>query len=150
MPKQMKYANAKGFQFVVMIGSDELKDGKATVKNMFTGDQFAVLQRDLCNFIIEKNVRIMIQIENRNYSIKEIGDLISSGNSIQLSSELVAAVQKGRSFLEDFIQRADRPIYGINTGFGSLCDVEIGTKDLGRLQENLVKSHACGTRSSRF
>ncbi len=54
MPKQMKYANAKGFQFVVMIGSDELKDGKATVKNMFTGDQFAVLQRDLCNFIIEK------------------------------------------------------------------------------------------------
>ena len=86
----------------------------------------------------------MIQIENRNYSIKEIGDLISSGNSIQLSSELVAAVQKGRSFLEDFIQRGDRPIYGINTGFGSLCDVEIGTKDLGRLQENLVKSHACG------
>ena len=33
MPKQMKYANAKGFQFVVMIGSDELKDGKVALND---------------------------------------------------------------------------------------------------------------------
>jgi histidyl-tRNA synthetase len=54
MQKQMKYADAKRFRFVVLIGSDELKDGKATVKNMHTGDQFAVLQKDLTNFILEK------------------------------------------------------------------------------------------------
>lgn len=54
MPKQMKYANAKGFHFVILIGSDELKDGKATVKDMITGNQFAVLQKDLCKFVIEK------------------------------------------------------------------------------------------------
>lgn len=86
----------------------------------------------------------MIQIDQRLYSIKEIGDLIKSGQPIQLSPELVEAVVKGRSFLEDYIQRALRPIYGINTGFGSLCDVEISPNDLGKLQENLVKSHACG------
>jgi histidine ammonia-lyase len=36
------------------------------------------------------------------------------------------------------------PIYGINTGFGSLCNVKISNENLSKLQENLVKSHACG------
>ena len=35
-------------------------------------------------------------------------------------------------------------LYGINTGFGSLCDRVISREDLGTLQKNLVKSHACG------
>ena len=39
----------------------------------------------------------------------------------------------------------EEPIYGINTGFGSLCNVKIATENLSQLQENLVKSHACGT-----
>jgi histidine ammonia-lyase len=39
----------------------------------------------------------------------------------------------------------DKPIYGINTGFGSLCNVIISDENLSQLQENLVKSHACGT-----
>jgi histidine ammonia-lyase len=37
------------------------------------------------------------------------------------------------------------PIYGINTGFGSLCNVKISNENLSKLQENLVKSHSCGT-----
>jgi histidine ammonia-lyase len=36
-------------------------------------------------------------------------------------------------------------IYGINTGFGSLCNVKISNENLSKLQENLVKSHSCGT-----
>jgi histidine ammonia-lyase len=35
------------------------------------------------------------------------------------------------------------PIYGINTGF-ELCNVKISNENLSKLQENLVKSHACG------
>lgn len=37
------------------------------------------------------------------------------------------------------------PIYGINTGFGSLYNVKINSANLTKLQENLMKSHACGT-----
>ena len=37
--KQMNYANNKGFQFVVMIGEDEMKSGQLTAKNMSTGEQ---------------------------------------------------------------------------------------------------------------
>jgi histidine ammonia-lyase len=39
----------------------------------------------------------------------------------------------------------NQTIYGINTGFGSLCNVKISNENLSKLQENLVKSHSCGT-----
>lgn len=37
-----------------------------------------------------------------------------------------------------------RPVYGLNTGFGRLAQVRVPPKLLGALQENLVRSHACG------
>ena len=86
----------------------------------------------------------MTILENKHYSLDDIGSILSSNEPISLGSDLGASVLKGRAFLEDFIERAEKPIYGINTGFGSLCDVRIDTDQLGQLQENLVKSHACG------
>jgi len=35
------------------------------------------------------------------------------------------------------------PIYGVTTGFGSLCKVSISNEQLSQLQKNLVMSHAC-------
>jgi histidine ammonia-lyase len=86
----------------------------------------------------------MIVLDHRSYSIQEVSDLIASGESISLSDTLIANIEKGRAFLEGYIERATAPVYGVNTGFGSLCDTVIGKEDLGRLQENLVRSHACG------
>ncbi len=86
----------------------------------------------------------MIELHHHNYTIAEIRDLIESNETLELSEQLIDNIKKGRAFLESFIERAHRPIYGVNTGFGSLCDTEIATEDLGTLQENLVKSHACG------
>lgn len=87
----------------------------------------------------------MIELNHRHYTIEEICSLISSGEQLKLSSTLIEQIEKGRAFLEDFIEQADRPIYGINTGFGSLCNTVIEKEDLSALQENLVKSHAAGT-----
>ena len=39
MKKQMEYANRRGIPYVVIIGSEELNEGIATVKNMRTGEQ---------------------------------------------------------------------------------------------------------------
>ncbi|MCC5916293.1 MAG: histidine ammonia-lyase [Cryomorphaceae bacterium] len=63
---------------------------------------------------------------------------------VNLSNEALEAVVKGRNFLENAIEKSIYPIYGINTGFGSLCNVEVGKSELAQLQENLVTSHACG------
>ena len=42
MKKQMKYANEKGIPFVVLIGENEVKNGHVTLKDMETGEQFAL------------------------------------------------------------------------------------------------------------
>lgn len=51
MKKQMEYANRRGVPYVVIIGSDELAEGAATLKNMTTGEQTKVAQTELLNLI---------------------------------------------------------------------------------------------------
>ncbi|MCB0410811.1 MAG: histidine ammonia-lyase, partial [Flavobacteriales bacterium] len=61
-----------------------------------------------------------------------------------LSQEAEDAIVKCRQYLDEKLTRHDKPIYGINTGFGSLCNTSISNDDLETLQRNLVMSHACG------
>src|SRR5688572_4110588 len=61
-----------------------------------------------------------------------------------LSETSIASIQKYRDYLDKKIKNSPEPVYGINTGFGSLCNVIIPDADIESLQENLVKSHACG------
>ncbi|MBT8189984.1 MAG: histidine ammonia-lyase [Saprospiraceae bacterium] len=63
---------------------------------------------------------------------------------IQLSEESIKAVQKTRSYLERRMAKSHEKIYGVNTGFGSLCDVEINREETEQLQYNLIVSHAAG------
>lgn len=64
---------------------------------------------------------------------------------LALSEEAEHNVKKCFDYLHSKIKDNDIPLYGINTGFGSLCNVKISAENLTRLQENLVMSHACGT-----
>ncbi|NMB05728.1 MAG: histidine ammonia-lyase [Bacteroidales bacterium] len=75
-----------------------------------------------------------------------IGDLerIITGNiKVELAPEAVERIQQCRDYLDRKMETQKEPIYGITTGFGSLCDRNISGEDLNTLQENLVKSHAC-------
>ena len=65
--------------------------------------------------------------------------------TLQLSEESTEAIIKCRQFLDRKMADTDNPVYGISTGFGSLCNVTIPEEDLSQLQYNLVISHACGT-----
>jgi histidine ammonia-lyase len=79
-------------------------------------------------------------------SIERVGELISNPSiHLALSEESKTRVKSCRNYLDDKIEKLDTPIYGINTGFGSLYNKSIESVDLEKLQENLVKSHACGT-----
>lgn len=86
----------------------------------------------------------MITLDHRTYTISEVREIVESRESLELSDVLIEKIKNGRTFLESYVGESNQPIYGINTGFGSLYDKEIYTEDLGKLQENLVKSHACG------
>ena len=74
-----------------------------------------------------------------------IKDIIDTEKSLALSEEAVGNINKSFEYLSQKIRNNDTPIYGINTGFGSLCNVKISEENLSKLQENLVMSHACGT-----
>lgn len=64
-------------------------------------------------------------------------------NNIELSPEAKNRIITNRNYLEDIL-KSGNTYYGINTGFGSLCNVRIADNELAQLQENLVRSHACG------
>lgn len=90
-------------------------------------------------------------MQNSHYISSEVlqldtlQEIISQNKQIALSEDAKINIQKCREYLDTKMESHDAPIYGINTGFGSLCNVIISNENLSQLQENLVKSHACGT-----
>lgn len=86
-----------------------------------------------------------MELRNEWISLGQIDQLIESGEEIHLSKEAKDAIAKCRTYLDEKVAKSDKLIYGVNTGFGSLCDTAISNEDLEQLQRNLVLSHACGT-----
>ncbi|MFD0962679.1 histidine ammonia-lyase [Pseudofulvibacter geojedonensis] len=84
-------------------------------------------------------------ISTDRLTIDIIQDIIVQKKTLQLSDEVIANVKRCRTYLDEKMEKESTPIYGINTGFGSLCNVKISNDNLTKLQENLVMSHACGT-----
>ncbi|WP_291133051.1 histidine ammonia-lyase [Flavobacterium sp. UBA7682] len=78
-------------------------------------------------------------------TLETLQEIISEHKTLALSEEAKISIQQCRDYLDQKMASNDAPIYGINTGFGSLCNVKISNENLSQLQENLVKSHACGT-----
>lgn len=70
-------------------------------------------------------------------------DNLSGYDQLNLSAEAVQRISTNRSYLDNILSKGNT-YYGINTGFGSLCNVRIEPNELAQLQENLVCSHACG------
>lgn len=64
---------------------------------------------------------------------------------LKLSDEAVKRIQKCRDYLDKKAQESRVPIYGVTTGFGSLCNISVEKEELATLQKNLMMSHACGT-----
>ena len=77
-------------------------------------------------------------------AIDEIGRILREGEKIELGAEAKEAIIKCRDYLDSKMEDIGRPVYGVTTGFGSLCNITIAPDDLSKLQHNLVKSHACG------
>ncbi|MDR1653817.1 MAG: histidine ammonia-lyase [Prevotellaceae bacterium] len=82
-------------------------------------------------------------IGQENLTFEIIDKILSENARVELSENAVARIRKCRDYLNLKIQSSEQPIYGITTGFGSLCNKNISASDMGKLQENLVQSHAC-------
>ena len=85
------------------------------------------------------------QISAEHLTIQKIDEIIKGHYKLELSDDARSRIIKCRQYLDKKIEDNSRPIYGVTTGFGSLCNVSIGRDYLAQLQINLMMSHACGT-----
>ena len=84
-------------------------------------------------------------ISAEHLTIERIGEIISQRMKLELSEDAKTRIRRCRNYLDKKIASNGAPVYGVTTGFGSLCNVSIGKDQLSQLQINLIKSHACGT-----
>ncbi len=62
---------------------------------------------------------------------------------VEISGEAVAAMAASRSIV-DAIERDERPVYGVSTGFGALAGTFVAPQRRAELQHALLRSHAAG------
>lgn len=84
-------------------------------------------------------------ISEKVLTLKDLSAILAGNVQLELSASAKEKIQRCRTYLDDKTKNTTQPIYGINTGFGSLYNKNISYDELEKLQENLVKSHACGT-----
>lgn len=82
-----------------------------------------------------------ISPERLTYQIIE--QILEHQQLLVLSEESIKLIEKSKAYLDRKMSETNGPLYGINTGFGALCNIEVSKDDLSKLQENLVISHAC-------
>lgn len=83
-------------------------------------------------------------ISSAHLTIEKVGEIIYEHDSIELSDDARRRIIRSREYLDNRIEKEENPIYGVTTGFGSLCNVSVSKDQLSQLQVNLIKSHACG------
>ncbi|MGB5988149.1 MAG: histidine ammonia-lyase [Marinifilaceae bacterium] len=82
-------------------------------------------------------------ISPENLTFTKIEEILDNDYKLALSDESKKLIQDCKDFLDKKIKESEKPLYGITTGFGSLCKISISEEDLSQLQANLVMSHAC-------
>lgn len=77
-------------------------------------------------------------------TLSQVDKILKEGMTLELSQESRDRIVKCREYLDNKMKTQKEPIYGVTTGFGSLCNISISKEQLSQLQKNLVMSHACG------
>lgn len=84
------------------------------------------------------------KISAEHLTIERIGEVVYNGYKLELSDDAHNRIIRCREYLDEKIAKTTRPVYGVTTGFGSLCNVSVNPDQLAQLQINLMMSHACG------
>lgn len=89
----------------------------------------------------------MIALGDGNLSVQQILDICDGKQRCGLSAHGRERVNKSASHVESIVNNS-KAVYGINTGFGPLCDTRISGSQTRDLQQNLLLSHSVGVGNS--
>ena len=84
-----------------------------------------------------------IRLDGENLSIKDVVRVARQDMKVAIPEKVKDRVRRSREVLEDLVGRG-QVIYGVNTGFGALSNIEISRQEISRLQSNLIRSHSSG------
>lgn len=85
------------------------------------------------------------EISSAHLSIACVEKILNEKMTLALSADATQRIERCRAYLDNKMLTQKEPIYGVTTGFGSLCNISVGADELSQLQKNLMMSHACGT-----
>src|SRR2546421_1462637 len=84
-----------------------------------------------------------MELNGSPLSLEEIAAVAHGYEPVQIAASARPRILASRKVVDDIVTR-EAVVYGVNTGFGKLADVRIPPDEIGALQLNLVRSHACG------
>jgi histidine ammonia-lyase len=84
-----------------------------------------------------------LKIDGKSLSLEKIDFFLQSNPIVELTSQSKKNINKARVLIDEWV-KSDKVIYGVTTGFGEFANVKISSKDLEKLQENLIISHSAG------
>ena len=84
-----------------------------------------------------------IQIDGEHLSFADLYCIVHDRQPVEIAAVARERMAASRKVVERLIQ-SDAAVYGVNTGFGKMASVRISREQIGELQLNLVRSHACG------
>jgi len=84
-----------------------------------------------------------VSLTGTTLTIEDVERVAVGGAPVVLADEAVGRIDAARALIDRAVE-SGTPTYGVNTGFGRFVDVAISREDTGRLQLNLLRSHACG------
>ncbi len=82
-------------------------------------------------------------VDGNSLTFERIEFFLKENPGIILSQNSVKAISGSRALVEKWVNEGE-VVYGVTTGFGEFANVSISRKDLKKLQENLILSHAAG------
>jgi histidine ammonia-lyase len=84
-----------------------------------------------------------IPIDGEHLDFAQLYRVVFDGARVELAPQARTRMLASRAVIERLIA-SDQAVYGVNTGFGKMASVRISREQIGELQLNLVRSHACG------
>lgn len=84
-----------------------------------------------------------LMIDGNSLTFEKVEFFLKNNPEISLTESSVRKIKRSRKQVDDWVENGE-VIYGVTTGFGEFANVNISKKDIKKLQENLILSHAVG------
>ena len=82
-------------------------------------------------------------LTGNSLTLEDVEKVAREYAEVSIDDSAIKDVEASRKIVDDIVEN-ERVVYGVTTGFGSLCNVSISKEDSSQLQENLIRTHSSG------